>query len=170
MIVSTLGLVLKEQVGESLAIAGYSIGVVTLTGIILGLRWFIDGIGSPILGTIADRVGRESSTMFLFSLGAVTLIVIAIYSKPIILIPLMLIFFICGTTLYTLLSALAGERGTRSVASLATAMDFGLSVGPLIGWSIAQLGIPLSFIFISSGSVYMVSAIISLRIWLSHKS
>jgi len=170
MIVSTLGLVLKEQVGESLAIAGYSIGVVTLTGIILGLRWFIDGIGSLILGTIADRVGRESSTMFLFSLGAVTLIVIAIYSKPIIFIPLMLIFFICGTTLYTLLSALAGERGTRSVASLATAMDFGLSVGPLIGWSIAQLGIPLSFIFISSGSVYMVSAIISLRIWLSHKS
>jgi len=170
MIVSTLGLVLKEQVGESLAIAGYSIGVVTLTGIILGLRWFIDGIGSLILGTIADRVGRESSTMFLFSLGAVTLIVIAIYSKPIILIPLMLIFFICGTTLYTLLSALAGERGTRSVASLATAMDFGLSVGPLIGWSIAQLGIPLSFIFISSGSVYMVSATISLRIWLSHKS
>jgi hypothetical protein len=49
-------------------------------------------------------------------------------------------------------------------------MDFGLSVGPLIGWTIAQLGIPLSFIFISSGSIYVASAVISLRLVLSHKS
>lgn len=170
MIMSTLGLILKEQVGGSFAIAGYSIGVVTLTGSILGLRWLIDGIGSPILGAIADRIGRERSTAFLFSLGAATLIVLAIYSKPILLIPLILIFFICGSTLYTLLSAQAGQSGTRSVASLATAMDLGMSVGPLIGWNIAQLGLPTNLIFISSGAVYVASAVISLRFVLSHKS
>jgi len=170
MIMSTLGLFLREQMGESFLIAGYSIGVVTLTGIILGLRWFIDGIGSPVLGAIADRIGRERSTTILFFLGAVTLIVIALYPKLTLLIPLIVLFFICGTTLYTLLSALAGERGARSIASLATAMDFGLAIGPLIGWGIAQAGLPLSFIFISSGSIYVASAVISLRIVLSHKS
>jgi len=162
MLMSTLGLILKEQVGESFAIAGYSIGVVTLTGIILGLRWFIDGIGSPILGAVADRIGRQRSITFLFLLGAVTLIAVALYSKPILLIPLMLIFFICGTTLYTLLSAQAAQSGTRSVASFATAMDLGMSVGPLIGWSIAQFGLPTNFIFISSSAIYMIGAIISL--------
>jgi len=161
MLMSTLGLILKEQVGDSFLVAGYSIGVVTLTGSILGLRWFIDGVGSPILGAIADRVGRQRSTPFLFSLGAATLIVVAVYSKPILLIPLMLIFFICGTTLNTLLSAQAGQSGTRSVASFATAMDLGMSVGPLIGWSIAQFGLPTNFIFISSGAIYVIGAIIS---------
>lgn len=170
MLMSTLGLILKEQVGESFTIAGNSIGIVTLTGIILGLRWFIDGVGSPILGAIADRSGRQRSTTFLFSLGAVTLIVVAVYSKPILLIALMLIFFICGTTLNTLLSAQAGQSGTRSVASYATAMDLGMSVGPLIGWSIAQLGLPTNFIFISSGAIYMFGAIISYQIWLSSKN
>ncbi|NVM25898.1 MAG: hypothetical protein HWN70_08280 [Desulfobacterales bacterium] len=170
MLMSTLGLILKEQVGESFTIAGNSIGIVTLTGIILGLRWFIDGVGSPILGAIADRSGRQRSTTFLFSLGAVTLIVVAVYSKPILLIALMLIFFICGTTLNTLLSAQAGQSGTRSVASYATAMDLGMSVGPLIGWSIAQLGLPTNSIFISSGAIYMIGAIISYEIWLSSKN
>jgi MFS family permease len=170
MIVSTLGLVLREQMGEPFLIAGYSIGIVTLTGIILGLRWFIDGIGSPILGAIADRMGRKRSTTILFWLGAVTLIVIALYPKITLLIPLIVLFFICGTTVYTLLSALAGERGARSVASLATAIDFGMAIGPLIGWGIAQLGLPTNLIFISSGAVYMIGAVISLRIVLSHKS
>lgn len=170
MLMSTLGLILKEQVGESFLVAGYSIGIVTLTGIILGLRWFIDGVGSPILGAVADRSGRQRSTTFLFSLGVATLIVVAVYSKPILLIPLMLIFFVCGTTLNTLLSAQAGQSGTRSVASYATAMDLGMSVGPLIGWSIAQLGLPTNFIFISSGAIYMIGAIISYEIWLSSKN
>jgi MFS family permease len=170
MIVSTLGLVLKEQMVEPFLIGGYSIGVVTLTGIILGVRWFIDGIGSPVLGAIVDSMGRERSTTTLFLLGAVTLIVIALYTKIIILIPLIVLFFICGSTLWTLLSALAGEHGARSVASLATAMDFGMAIGPLIGWGIAQAGLPLSFIFILSSSIYMASAVISLRIVLSHKS
>lgn len=161
MLMSTLGLILKEQVGESFLVAGYSIGVVTLTGLILGLRWFIDGIGSPILGAIADRTGRQRSITFFFLMGAVTLIVVAVYSKPILLIPLMLIFFICGTTLYTLLSAQAAQSGTRSVASFATAMDLGMSVGPLIGWSIAQFGLPTNFIFISSSAIYMIGAISS---------
>ena len=159
MLMSTLGLILKEQVGESFLVAGYSIGVVTLTGLILGLRWFIDGIGSPILGTIADRTGRQRSITFFFLLGAVTLIVVAVYSKPILLIPFILIFFICGTTLYTLLSAQAAQSGSRSVASFATAMDLGMSVGPLIGWSIAQFGLPTNFIFISSSAIYMIGAI-----------
>ena len=83
MILSTLGLVLKEQVGESLEIAGHFIGVVTLTGFMLGLRYFIAGVGSPFLGAMVDRIGRQRSAPFLFLLNAVTLVVAATLSKPI---------------------------------------------------------------------------------------
>lgn len=163
MIISTLGLILKENLGESFIIAGYSMGVVTLTGIILGLRWFIDGVGNPILGVIADRIGRERSINLLFLLGATSLITVLFHLSPIVLAILMLIFFACGNTLYTLLSAQAGRSGTRSLASFATAMDLGMSVGPLIGWGIAQLGFGTQNIFLVGGIIYITGASISFK-------
>jgi MFS family permease len=163
MIMSTLGLILKEHVGESFEIAGYSMGVVTLTGIIFGLRWFIDGVGNPILGAIADRIGRGRSITLIFLVGAASLIIGVIHPRPIPLAILVLIFFTCGNTLYTLLSAQAGQNGTRSVASFATAMDLGMSVGPLIGWGIAQVGFATQNIFIAGAVIYIISASISFK-------
>jgi MFS family permease len=163
MILSTLGLILKEHLGESSTIAGYSMGVVTLTGLILGLRWFIDGVGNPILGVIADRIGRERSITFLFLVGTASLISAALHPKPIPLAVLVLIFFTCGNALYTLLSAQAGQNGTRSVASFATAMDLGMAVGPLIAWGIAQLGLATQNIFLVGGIIYIIGASISFK-------
>ncbi|NIS61610.1 MAG: MFS transporter [Proteobacteria bacterium] len=161
MIMSTLGLILKEHVGDAVALAGYSLGVVTLTGIILGFRFFLDGIGNPILGSIADRTGRERSITFLFSVGAMSLFISAMNLKPIMLVIFVLTFFACGTTLWTLLSSQAGQRGTRSVASFATAMDLGASVGPLMSWSIAHFEFPTNCIFLSAGTIFMIGAVIS---------
>lgn len=39
MIISTLGLILKEHVGDTAVIACYFTGVLTLTGLILGFRF-----------------------------------------------------------------------------------------------------------------------------------
>ncbi len=163
MIMSTLGLILKEKVGESFSIAGNSMGVVTLTGIILGLRWFIDGVGNPILGAIADRIGRGRSITLIFLVGAASLTIAVIHQRPIPLAILVLTFFTCGNTLYALLSVQASQNGTRSVASFATAMDLGMSVGPLIGWSIAQLGFATHNIFTVGGIVYLISATLSFK-------
>jgi MFS family permease len=163
MIISTLGLILKEHVGESFTMAGYSMGVVTLTGIILGLRWFIDGVANPILGVIADRIGRERSIALMFLVGGVSLIIAAVDPKPTLLAVLVLIFFTCGNTLYTLLSAQVGQNGPRSVASFATAMDLGMSIGPLIAWGIAQLGLATHNIFTVGGIIYIIGASISFK-------
>jgi hypothetical protein len=163
MIISTMGLILKEQLGESYIIAGHSIGVATLTGIMLGLHWFTDGIGSPIFGAIADRIGKEQSILFLFFIGTIAMITVGIYLDPILLFAIMPVIFICNTTLSNLLSSQAGLLGTRSVASFATALDLGMSFGPLVGWNIAQLGFPTNYIFILGGTFYMTSAMISFR-------
>ena len=160
MILSTLGFILKEKVGESFGIAGYSIGVATLTGTILGLKWFSEWM-SPLWGTIGDRAGRERFITFLFAVGTASLIPITIHPNPILLFIGILMFFICGTTLYTLLVAQAGLAGPRSLASFLTANDLGMSLGPLIGWSIAQWGLPTNFIFITGGVFYSIGMVIS---------
>ena len=161
MIMSTLGHILKTYVGESFMISGYTIGVATLTGFIMGLRWLIDGIGSPLLGAVADRIGRQRSVMFLFPLNAVLLVSVSWLTRPFPLISFVILFFICTTALMTLLSTHAGERGPRAVASYATATDLGMSVGPIIGWSIAQFGFPASSIFLSCGVIYGIGSIIA---------
>lgn len=163
IVMSTLGIILKEQIGESFGIAGYSIGVVTLTSVILGLRWIVRGIGSPIIGSIADRIGRERPIPFLFLVGAIALSISGICLDPILLVVLMVVFFICGTTLDTLLSAQAAQSGTRSVASFVTAIDLGMSVGPLIGWGIVHFGFPTNYILVSGGAIYMIGAIVALK-------
>jgi predicted MFS family arabinose efflux permease len=137
--------------------------VVTLTGIIFGLRWFIDGLGNPILGAIADRIGRGRSITLIFLVGAASLITAVIHPRPIPMAILVLIFFTCGNTLYTMLSAEAGQNGTRSVASFATAMDLGMSMGPLVAWSIAQLGFATQNIFIAGAVIYVISASLSFK-------
>ena len=163
MIITTLGLVLKTQVGPSLEIGGYSMGVATLTGFILGLRWFIDGVGSPVFGFAADRIGRQRSLRFLFPFNAAALIVLSLLKTPALLVLLIFAFFIGSSALMTLLSAQAGQSGSRSVASYATAMDFGMSIGPLIAWGIAQFSLPMGLIFFSGGSIYGIASIIALK-------
>jgi len=163
MIISTMGLILKEQLEESYIIAGHSIGVATLTGIMLGLHWFTEAIGSPIFGAIADRIGKEQSILFLFFIGTIAIITAGIYLDPILLFVIMPVIFICNTTLSTLLSSQAGLLGTRSVASFATTLDLGMSFGPLLGWSIVQLGFPTNYIFILSGTFYIIGAMIFFR-------
>lgn len=163
MIMSTLGLILKEQVGESMEVAGYTVGVATLTGIMLGIRWFVDGLGSPVLGAVADRFGRQRSIALLLIISTVTLLVVSFLTKPALLLLLIVLFFSCATALTTLLSVQAGQSGPRSVASYSTSVDLGMSMGPLIGWSIAQLGLPTNYVFLSGCAIYFIAALIALK-------
>lgn len=163
IVMSTLGLILKERIGESFGIAGYSIGIVTLTSIMLGLYRLIRGIGSPIIGSIADRIGRERPIPFLFLIGTMVLTISGICLGPILLAVLIMVFFICETALSTLLWAHSAQSGARSVASFVTAFDLGMSVGPLIGWSIPHFGFPTNYIFISGGIIYMIGTIAALK-------
>ena len=72
MIMSTLGLVLKEAVGEGLSIGGIFIGVATLTGAMMSSRWAFD-LGAPLMGAFSDRVGRALSGLVFFGAGAIAL-------------------------------------------------------------------------------------------------
>ena len=113
------------------------------------LRWFIDGIGSPVIGAVADRIGRQRSILFLFPLNALVLAAVSSFTRPVPMIFFIILFFICSTALMTLLSTQAGQGGPRAVASYATAIDLGMAVGPIIGWSIAQFEFPADSIFLS---------------------
>lgn len=110
-----------------------------------------------------DRVGRERAIGWIFLAGSVLLFLVGLQSDILWLIVLITVYFVCATALYTVLYAQAGQSGPRAVASFATAMDLGMSVGPMIGWGIAQFEFPLSSIFTTSACFYGVGAAVAFR-------
>ncbi len=163
MIFSTLGLVVKTNFGGTVSLAGFAVGAATVTGFVMALRQFMDGLGGPVFGAVMDRVGRERAIGWIFLAGSVLLFLVGLQSDILWLIVLITVYFVCATALYTVLYAQAGQSGPRAVASFATAMDLGMSVGPMIGWGIAQFEFPLSSIFTTSACFYGVGAAVAFR-------
>ena len=158
LMMSTLGFLLKEQVGMSMNVFGNTVGVATLTGTVLGIRWILIAGGSPVLGAIADRIGRKRSIPVLFMIGAGVLGLAGLPFGPFWMICGVLILFCCETLLHTLITAWAGQQGPRFVVSYVTAYDLGAAIGPLLGWSIAQFGLPTHLIFFT-GMIFYTSGI-----------
>ena len=53
---------LLEQMGASMELAGFTVGVATLTGIGLGLHSIIAMVSAPIFGSVSDRAGNRWRT------------------------------------------------------------------------------------------------------------
>jgi hypothetical protein len=81
----------------------------------------------------------------------------------------MLIFFVCETTITVALIAESGKRGSRSYAFLATAIDAGSALGPLLAWTVFGLiSNPIATLFIAAffsivGSVFSLISYRELR-------
>lgn len=154
MVMSTLGVVLKEMVGDSVLVFGVIIGVATLNGLLLSTRWVTDALGAPLLGAVSDKVGRRWATITYFAGGMTALFVASWVSHVILLMVCVLIFFMCGVGLTAVMIAESGMRGARSVATYVTASDLGSASGPVLGWMTLQMQLSTDWIFLMGGGLY----------------
>ena len=160
MILSSLGLVLKEGVGDGLYVAGFFIGVATLTGALMSSRWIVD-LAAPLLGGFSDRVGRRRGGLVFFFAGAGALSLAAVAGGLIWLGVSVLLFFFCAAGAGVVMAAEAGERGPRAVASYVTTSDAGACVGPLLAWTMPELDLPTELIFVLGGVFYAVAGVVA---------
>ena len=160
LLMSMLGLLLLDTVGTTLQVGPAAIGVATLTGFLMAVRWLSDLVGSPVMGHLSDRLGRSPSRTVYFAVGGAGMLVGAISDG---LFPLILavgLFFLAAVGVTTVLMADAGARGPRTVASFATASDIGAAVGPILGWSTQQLSLSTDAIFGVGAGLYAVGALL----------
>ena len=162
MIMSTLGLVLKEAVGEGVYIGGVFVGVATLTGAIMATRWICD-LTAPILGAFCDRYGRGVCGLVFFWCGAVALGLVAVVVAWTWIGTALLLFFFCATGAGVVLAAEAGVRSSRAVATYATALDMGSCVGPLLAWTMPEFTWPTEWIFVLGASFYVAAGGVIMR-------
>jgi MFS family permease len=147
LVTSTLGLLLKTHYGSAIAVGSLSVGIASITGLLLSSRWAIDfGLG-PYLGHLSDRLGRHRVILAAFFIGTLAL---GVFASVAAFIPLSLaavVIFTSSTALSAALDASlgdlapAGEQG-RTIGRYATFTDLGSACGPLLGYA---LGVWIGF-------------------------
>jgi len=163
LIMSTLGYVLRERIGESFAIGAMVIGIATVNGLLLACRHLANSLGAPFFGALLDRVGHRTGAFTFFAAATVILLAATIASSIPSLFCLVLGFFVCAACLQVALAAQAGRRGSRTYASYATALDLGMAIGPVLGWTVFEfVSLPTISFAIGCG-LYAIGAAASLK-------
>jgi MFS family permease len=159
LIAATLGAVLGARLGDVDLGGALGLGVASLTGVLLASRWVADLL-APVLGHIADRVGRRRSGAVYFAAGAAVLALAAAPQVPTsVMVLAILAFYVTATGVAVVLQAEAGSGGSRRVASYVTASDFGSAAGPNLGWLLLQLGGAEGGVFLLGAGVYALAGI-----------
>lgn len=163
IIMSTLGKVLSSAAGPSgFAVGSLMIGVATLNGVLLAVRHTFGIAGSPLLGVVVDKLGVPRSVLLFTSIAALTLALGGLGLPPAVLVILVILFFLCETSLQIALSAKAGAGGAKRYARFVSALDFGSATGPLVGWGIIQLALSTGVVFWVGAALYLVGAVVPL--------
>ncbi|MDA0336327.1 MAG: MFS transporter [bacterium] len=159
LIAATLGAVLGARLGDADLGGALGLGVASLTGLLLATRWVAD-LMAPLLGHVADRVGRRRSGAVYFIAGALVLAVAAAPQlPPAFMIAAILAFYVTATGVAVVLQAEAGNGGSRAVASYVTASDFGSAAGPNLGWLVLQIGGAEGTVFLLGAIFYALAGI-----------
>ena len=164
LVISTLGFILRESVGDSISFGTVVVGVATLNGVLLASRHVINTVGAPLLGHVLDRMGHDRGAFVFFSAATVALFLATAWSACLpVLVVLILAFFVCGTAVQVVLAAQAGASGSRAFASYATASDFGAATGPLLGWTVFEFVASPVVALAMGGAITGVGAVLSWR-------
>lgn len=142
VVISTAALFLADRLGTEQPLAALGIGIGTVAGMVLALRWLSDLAIGPSLGALSDRVGQSRMaallvvTVFMGIIGAVS------FSGLLSLACLSLVLILntgVNVTLDAAANRIAREtaRPHLYVGAYTTASDAGSAVGPLLAYSLA---------------------------------
>jgi MFS family permease len=161
LVTSTLGLLLKTLYGSTTTFGSLTLGISSITGLLLSSRWAIDfGLG-PCLGHLSDRLGRHRVILAAFVIGTLALVLFASVSAFIPLSLAALVIFISSTALSASLDASLGDLAAvgeqaRTIGRYATFTDLGSACGPLLGYALGVwLGLMPMYMF---GGCLLLSA------------
>lgn len=169
MVANLTGRLVADRVGPVLPL---SLGVTSLTGLLLGFRSFGTLALGPLTGMIGDRFGRRRLLMILMVLQAICIGGIAFFRPWPLMITCLLLQFASGIGVHLLLYTLAGDLapyrdGALHVSRFSTFLDLGTAIGPIVGFALyAGYG----FLWVASLAwLLIIGALVLLR-WLAASS
>jgi MFS family permease len=159
ILMSTIGLYLKERWTASITASGLVVGVATLAGLMLALRASLGALAGPAAGALSDRRGERWPVIregLLLGMAGFTLLAV---SGSVLAVPsgVALIAVSAGALLATV-AALVGDlapedRPGATMGGLATAGDIGSALGPLLAYSLAVV-LDLRWVYLLSAHLW----------------
>ena len=164
--VSTLGLWLVQTYGESVAIGSFVVGIATLNGFLLAIRFLATTVWAPPAGHLSDRFGRLplmgiSGGIAISCLAALSLGLDLVWT-----IGIVVLLFLAGTALRVTLDAAAGdlappEARARVMSWYANATDLGAAVGPFVAYQLVE-SVGLAWIYRGSAAALLAAGGVAL--------
>lgn len=167
MLLPTLGLLLQTQFGQTAHLAGFAVGVATLTGLGLGANGLISMVAAPLFGSASDRLAsrwRVAAGGLLPGIAGFGLLALALPAGPLLAIPLTAV---AGGSNQSLSTALLGDmsaehqRGQR-LGVLFTFGDLASAVGPLLAYALIPLT-GLTGVYLLCAGLFGVMLAVALR-------
>jgi MFS family permease len=165
ILISTTSLFISTRLDPETPILHLGIG--TVSGVLLGVRYSANLLFGPLLGAISDRLGQSLSIAILALVSFLSMLGAVILPNDWVLLFLAIIFIV-GSGLYVTTNAAASGIAARSkrphlfVGLFTTAIDLGLALGPLTAYSIRSRLINLETLYIFTAVIFTLAAI---RFW-----
>lgn len=163
LVIATISPFLADLYGDSASVFGLSVGIVTLAGLLVGIRWFGDLALSVPMGHLSDVWGRRRTIMIGSGLTLASMLVVALATQTEVIVAALPLLLITGSLLAVALDASAGEAvlpeaRAGSMARYATWLDMGSAMGPIAGLLIAdaygfQAGFLVAFLLLVTGVI-----------------
>jgi DHA1 family multidrug resistance protein-like MFS transporter len=143
ILMSTISLYLGQRWGSTIQLAGITIGVASLAGLLLALRASLGILAGPLGGALSDRLGdRWPVIRVAILVGAAGFLCLALVAE-LLAVPLGVgLVSISAGALVAVLVALVGDLATgqrqgATVGGMAAAGDIGSALGPLLAYALA---------------------------------
>lgn len=170
LVMATLSLLLQEKYGATVPVGSALIGVATVAGAILSVRWMSDLLLAPIFGSLSDRYGRQRLARISMAVPALCLVAVALSQHLMVTTVLSLALLISiGASNIALESAVGDIAVTGNRAAVmsrfSTWHDMGSAFGPAIGFAIgAQTGLTFAYVL---GALLLIGSLLALPAKLS---
>jgi MFS family permease len=168
MLTSTLGLFFLQQLGESIALDGGTVGVATLTGLALGVSTLLAMASAPAAGILSDRMASRWQTIASgLAPGVVGFSLLAVGSPLAILVAIPLAAITSGSN-QNLATTLVGDtvhiwqRGRR-LGLLFTFGDLASAVGPLLAYALIPV-VGLRGVYLLCAALFGLILLAALRL------
>jgi MFS family permease len=139
LVSATLGYMLRIRFGPMPTVGPLTLGVASLTGLLLSSRGFLDLGFAPFAGYLADRWGRHRMIYYAMPVAVFMVVSLGLLPPLPVVMGVILAMFAAGTALNVAFNAVAGDvapPGKRSafLSLFVTCQDLGAAAGPLLGY------------------------------------
>lgn len=168
IVVATLGRLLLVRLGATIPVLGLTLGVASLTGILIGVRPGLSLVLSPVFGHASDVLGRRLVIVAALLVAIACHVLLAGTTHLALIVGAVLLLAVAAAAVAPALDATVRDLTTdrdraRFVSTYVTLLDLGSACGPLVGlaiaaaWGLASAYLVAAASVVSSAVVYLIA-------------